>query len=44
MHNKQIKKEDMTTAYIIVKNRHEVECFDVTPESSTEAGIPYNFH
>ena len=41
MQNEQIKKEDMTTVHSIVKNRPEVECFDVTPESSTEAGVPY---
>ena len=41
MHNEQIKKEDMTTVHSIVKNRPEVECFDVMPKSSTEAGVPY---
>ena len=41
MHNKQIKEEDMTSVYSIVKNRPLVECFDVAPESSTEAGVPY---
>ena len=41
MHNEKIKKEDMTTVHSIVKNRPEVECFDVMPESSTEAGVPY---
>ena len=41
MHTKTIKKEDINTVYSIVKNRPEVECFDVMPKSSTEAGVPY---
>ena len=39
--NKQCIKEDIPTIYQIIKNRPEVECFEVTPESSPETGVSY---
>ena len=39
--NEVCSKEDMPSIYQITKNRPKVESFEVTPESSPEAGVSY---